>query len=47
MNNFKNVKWVALDDKDNIITEGTNKDEVLKDIKLFGLLKTEYGVRLI
>lgn len=47
MNNLKNVNWIVLDDKDNIITKGTNKDEVLKDIELFGFLKTEYGVRLI
>ncbi|GAI89308.1 unnamed protein product [marine sediment metagenome] len=47
MDNSKNTKWIVLDDKDNKITESNNKDEVLKDIELFALLKTQYGVRLI
>jgi len=41
------INYVALDDKDNLISKSNDKEEIIKDIKLFNFLKTEYGVRLI
>lgn len=46
---IKNLEglYVAIDDLNNIIAEGNDKNEIIKDIKLFSLIKTEYGVKLI
>ncbi len=39
--------YIALDDRNNIISQSNDKNEIIKDIKLFNLLKTEYNIRLL
>ena len=39
--------YKIIDDENNLIAEGDNREELIKEAKLFNFLKTEYGVRLI